>query len=265
MDFGVIENGMLLLDTAANYSGGISEKIVGSWLASRQIGSEKLTISTKIYPPYNAKTVPANAAACAARLGVRTIDLLYLHKWDESAMTAETLLALDHLIREGRVRSIGVSNFSATQLAEALELQSTLKLTPFRFLQVINNFAVRGFDEALRQICAANNITVTTYSPLGAGFLTGKHRGGVQPGSRFAVMPAHQAVYGNRDAKRRLTQLEQMSVLTGEDMTHLALKWAFSQPGVASVLIGARNTAHLSQALAALRPPRPFPSGSEDA
>jgi aryl-alcohol dehydrogenase-like predicted oxidoreductase len=96
-------------------------------------------------------------------------------------------------------------------------------------------------------------VAIVTYSPLGAGYLTGKHRGGVQPGSRFDVAPGHRDVYFNPTCERRLEKLAEVSARTGQPMAHLALAWALHRPGISSVLIGGRGPAHLDQAFAALR------------
>src|SRR5204862_2036273 len=92
---------------------------------------------------------------------------------------------------------------------------------------------------------------IVTYSPLGAGFLTSKHQRGVEPGSRFALIPGHQRIYFHEAAWRRLARLEAVAARTGHSQAHLALAWALHQPGVASVLVGGRTPAHLDQALAA--------------
>lgn len=244
--------GVTLFDTAATYSAGASERIVGAWLASRRPAAGAPAIATKIYPPYTAAAITEAVAASAARLGVGTIDLLYLHKWDETAGTPEALRALDRLVRDGRVRLLGASNFTMPQLQACLALQTRLGLAPFRVLQNNNNLAVREVDSALRDLCAAAGVAVVTYSPLGGGFLTGKHRTGVQPGSRFDVAPGHQNVYFNPVAERRLARLAEASSRTGHAMAHLALAWALHRPGVSAVLIGGRAPAHLDQAFAAL-------------
>jgi len=243
--------GITLFDTAATYTAGASERIVGAWLADRRPKPGELIIATKIYPPYRPAEIDTNVAASAARLGVATIDLLYLHKWDEEAASPDALRALDRLVREGRVRALGASNFTAEQLHRTLELQARLGLAPFRILQNNNNLAVRDVDDALVELCARHGVAIVTYSPLGAGFLTGKHRGGVQPGSRFDVAPGHQAVYFNPVAEGRLARLTELAARSGHPQAHLALAWAMHRPGVSSVLVGGRTSAHLDQAFAA--------------
>lgn len=244
--------GVSLIDTAATYSAGVSEQIVGAWLAARRPPTGAPAVATKLYPPYTPAAIDAGVAASASRLGLATIDLLYFHKWDDTAGTPAAVRALDRLVRDGRVRALGASNFTHSQLETVLTLQRRLGLTPFRFLQNNHNLAIRDFDAPLRELCAAEGVNVLTYSPLGAGFLTGKHRGGVQPGSRFDLVPAHQNIYFTPAAERRLARLAEVSARSGHPMAHLALAWALHRPGVTSVLIGGREPRHLDQAFAAL-------------
>ncbi len=220
-----------LIDTAATYSAGASERIVGAWLASRRPKPGTLSVATKIYPPFTPEAIDPAVAASASRLGVEIIDLLYLHKWDATAETPAALIALDGLLRSGRVRALGVSNFTADQLRPVLAQQARLGLTSFRVLQNNNNLAVRDVDGPLVELCAAHGMAIVTYSPLGGGFLTGKHRNGVQPGSRFDVAPGHQGVYFNPTCERRLARLEEVSKRAGQPMAHLALAWALHRPG----------------------------------
>lgn len=247
-----LARGVTLIDTASAYSAGASEKIVGAWLASRRPAPDRLMVATKLYPPFTATTIDEAATLSAARLGVKAIDVLYLHKWDATAETPEALRALDLLVRNGRVRALGASNFNTAQLQAVLTLQQRLGLAPFRILQNNNNLAVRDIDSPLRELCAAHDVAIVTYSPLGAGFLTGKHRGGVEAGSRFAIVPGHQNVYFNPVAEARLAKLELVAKRTGHSMTHLALAWALHHAGVTSVLIGGRGPAHLDQGFSAL-------------
>lgn len=247
-----VARGMTHFDTAAGYSAGVSETIVGTWLASRRPVPRSLMVATKIRPPFTPLEISLTVATSAARLGVEMIDVLYLHKWDASFENPDTLAALDHLVQTRRVRALGASNFTASQLVTALGLQSSLGLAPFRFVQNNHNLAVRDIDDELRGLCQSHGIDILTYSPLGAGYLTGKHRTGVQPGSRFAIIPGHQDIYFQPLAEGRLSHLAELSARTGKTMAHLALVWALHQPGIASVLIGGRTAAHLDQAFTAL-------------
>jgi aryl-alcohol dehydrogenase-like predicted oxidoreductase len=112
---------------------------------------------------------------------------------------------------------------------------------------------VSDVNDELRQLCRDFNVHIITYSPLGAGFLTGKYRGAVTPDVRFEIIPGHKDIYFNDHAWQRLDQLLKVSENTGKSPSTLALAWAFHQPQVSSVLIGCRSVHHLNQALAAMR------------
>lgn len=230
------ERGVRHFDTAAAYGGGASETIVGKWLASRK--PQGITIATKIVPPFDRIDIGPSLK----RLGVEQIDLLYLHQWHEAALQAGPVL--DELECSGRVKALGACNFTLEQL----------KATGPRFSVVQNNqnLAVSDVDDAFRDYCAANNIAIVTYSPLGAGFLTSKHQGGVQTGSRFDLVPGHQDVYFHESAYRRLARLEAVAARTGHSQARISLAWALHQPGIDIVLVGGRTPAHLDQAFDAL-------------
>jgi 1-deoxyxylulose-5-phosphate synthase len=224
--------GVTHFDTATAYGGGASETILGKWLASRK--PEGITVATKILPPYDRIDITPSLK----RLCVEQIDLLYLHQWHETALQAGA--ALEKL----PVRRFGASNVTLEQL-RALGLR-------FRVIQNNHNLAVREVSDELRDYCAANDIAIVTYSPLGAGFLTGKHQNGVQAGSRFEIVPGHQNVYFHEAAYQRLARLEAIAKRTGHSQSHLALAWALHQQGIDTVLVGGRTPAHLDQAFAAL-------------
>ncbi len=243
--------GINFFDTASAYAQGMSESILGRWIASRRPAAGSVIVATKILPPYQPANIAAVVGRSAQRLGLAVIDLLYLHRWDATAESPAVLAALDASVREGRVCALGVSNYDQQQLATALDLQQQHGLAPFSVVQNNHNLAVSDVSAEFRQFCAAREIAIVTYSPLGAGFLTGKHRRGVQPGSRFDLVPGHQDVYFHDEARRRLARLEAVAARTGHSRAHLALAWALHQPGVASVLVGGRTRAHIDQALAA--------------
>lgn len=244
--------GLTFFDTASAYGGGASEEIVGGWLARRLI-NDRSCVATKVLPPYTAAAIEKSVENSLRRLDLEVLPVLFLHRWDETLLKDEALLALDGLVARGKVRHLGVSNFSAEQLRAAVERQKAIGLSCFGVLQNNHNFAVREADPALRELCAAERIAIVTFSPLGAGFLTGKHTAGVEAGSRFDLIPGHQQIYFHEASLARLRELQLQAQRVGKTSTELALIWALHQPGIASVLIGARSVAHLDQALAAAR------------
>ena len=247
-----VAKGITFFDTAASYGEGVSESIVGAWLASRRPSAGSLTLATKIMPPYLPARMAEAVDGCLRRLRVPAIDVLYLHRWDATAESPAALAALDTFARAGKVRLLGACNCTRRELGTALALQSRLRLERFRVAQNNHNLAVSDLSPEFRSFCAEQGVALVTYSPLGAGFLTGKHRHGVQPGSRFDRVPGHQSIYFRDEVRRRLGWLERVAARAGQNQTRLALAWALHQPDVASVLIGGRVPAHIDQAFAAL-------------
>lgn len=249
MDYAV-DHGLTLFDTAAAYGGGNSETIVGEWITTRQ-SREHVTLATKLLPPYSAASIAAAIDASLTRLCVATVDILFLHRWHESVAQPEVLAALHAQVQSGRVRRLGASNFDCAQLEQALAQQKAAGLHRFSELQNIHNYAVRSIDPATQALCASHGVSIMTYSPLGAGFLTGKHDSGVVPGSRFSIIPGHQDIYFTPPARSRLARLQAVAARTGISTSDLALSWATHQAQIATVLVGGRSPAQLASAVRA--------------
>ena len=240
--------GLRHLDTAAVYGSGESERIVGAWLAERRPAD--VTVATKMIPPYGAPAIRAGVAAGLLRLGLPKVDIFYLHR-DDPGLDDDTLRALDTEVRAGRIDRLGITNIQQERLAHLLARQTALGLARFRVLQCNQNLAVTELDDAMRAVCVAHDLEVVTFSPLGAGFLTGKHRSGVAAGSRFALVPGHQSIYFNPDSRARLEALLVLAAETELEPARLALAWALGRSGVSTVLVGGRTPAAIEQALAA--------------
>ncbi|HBE42308.1 MAG TPA: hypothetical protein DDW27_14090 [Bacteroidales bacterium] len=246
-----LKSGITFFDTASAYGNGASEYIIGEWLASRYPSSGSILVATKILPPYDRENISRSILNSQKRLGKEVIDLVYFHRWDVSLKNPDPFIVFGDLVSQGKVRMIGASNFNAEQLAEYFVLQKKYNLPLIRFIQNNNNLAVRDVTEELIDLCSENGIFIVTYSPLGAGFLTGKHQTGVRSGTRFDIIPGHKDIYFNEAAFRRLVKLKSVAIRTGYSPVHLTLAWALHQKGVSSILIGARTTAHIDQAMAA--------------
>ncbi len=245
------EHSICFFDTASAYGGGSSEQFIGRWIASRKPDERNLTVATKLLPPYDSSRINEVVQQSLENLGLPAIDLLYLHNWDNSALAPGTLEALSILVDSGSVRALGVSNFNQEQLGAALSFQKENGLARFSALQNNFNYAVRDVDAEYRSFCAREEIAVVTYSPLGAGFLTGKHKRRVEVGSRFDIVPGHQDVYFHDECWERLGRLESLAQKSGIPQTKLALAWAMHTEGVDSVLVGGRTTQQIDQSLAA--------------
>ena len=238
-----------LIDTAEVYSAGGSEKVLGQWL-SRSSNRQKVVLGTKIVPPLGRERILQVAEDSLRRLQTDVIDLYQLHAFDANTPLEETMDALNTLVQQGKVRYLGCSNFDAWQICKALWIADVNDLAPMVSVQPNYSLAIRDIEAELLPFCADQNIGVTSYSPLGAGFLTGKYtKTWTAPkGTRFDVMPDHWDIYENDTSMRRMEGLRDIAAETGISMVQLALAWAIGQPGITSVLIGCRTLSHVDQA-----------------
>ncbi len=247
-----LARGITLFDTAEAYSAGKSEAILGRWVASRGVRNQ-IVLATKVAPALGGARVIAAAEASLRRLQVDTIDLFQLHSWDAGTPLEETLAALDTLVRAGKARYIGCSNFAAWQLCKALWRQDVAGAARLECVQPVYNLARREIEGELLPLCADQQLGVITYSPLGAGFLTGKYRqhGPVPHGTRFAIVPGHQAIYFNDAAFQAMERLRARAAEIDLPMAQLGLAWVLSRPGITTTLIGARDVSQVDQAFEA--------------
>jgi 1-deoxyxylulose-5-phosphate synthase len=244
--------GINLLDTAEAYGGGASETVVGRWLKAS--GSrDDMIVCTKVSGNLTPERILTSAQASLQRLGIETIDLFQLHRFDPSVPLEEQLEALNQIVQKGYARYVGCSNFAAWQLAKALWKQDVNGWARLESVQPIYNLVDRNIERELLPLCADQQIGVISYSPLGAGFLTGKYRrdGEVPKGTRFDVIPGHQPLYFHETGWRVVEGLRAQSEKTGRSMIQLAMAWAIGQPGITSVLVGARGTDQVDQAFEA--------------
>ena len=244
-----LERGITLFDTAEAYANGASETVLGNWMAERGV-RDRIVLATKVLGTLTRERVISSAEESLRRLQTDRIDLFQLHSWDNDTPLEETLAALTTLVEQGKVRAIGCSNWSAWQLCKALLLIQQQGLAPLASTQPPYNLVQREIEADLLPLCADQQIGTITYSPLAAGFLTGKYRRGqeVPNGTRFDVMPGHQPIYFTDHGYATLEQLDRAAEQSGRSMIQLALSWVLRQAGITSVLIGARNTAQVDQA-----------------
>ena len=247
-----LQRGITLFDTAAAYSNGASEVIVGRWLASRGV-REQIVLATKVAPPLDPARIQASVEDSLRRLQVDAVDLFQLHSWDARTPLEETLGALQQLVEQGKARSVGCSNFAAWQVCKALWRQDVANSVRLESVQPVYNLAQREIERELLPFCADQELGVITYSPLGAGFLTGKYRQGgpVPSGTRFDIVPAHQDIYFNEASFGAMERLRARAAEGGLPMARLGLAWVFSRPGVTATLVGARSVAQVDQAFEA--------------
>ena len=246
------ERGINLYDTAEAYAQGGSEAVLGKWIADRGLRDE-IVLATKLLKPLTKERVIKAAEDSLRRLQTDVIDLYQVHVWDDETPLEETLEALTSLVKSGKIRYVGCSNWLAWQLAKSLLLSQSHGFAKMQSIQPAYNLAQREIEVDTLPLCANQQIGVLGYSPLGGGFLTGKYGHGnqVPQGTRFDVIPAHQPIYFNDNGYSTLDRLEQARTRTGLSMVTLSLAWVLRQTSITSMLIGARNTTQVDQAFEA--------------
>jgi 1-deoxyxylulose-5-phosphate synthase len=251
-----VEGGVNLLDTAAVYSNGASEEIIGHWLHERR-RQTAMVVATKVSGRLSRENILRSVDGSLRRLGVDRVDLLQAHDWDSETPLEEILETFEDLIRSGKIHYGGCSNWPADAIQRALSLADQHGWHRLASVQPMYNLANREIESELLRLCSRQQIGVITYSPLGAGFLTGKYRRDelVPEGTRFEVKPGHQRIYFNDRMFEVVEKLRKISERTGFSMAQLALHWIFTRQGLTSVLIGARNPRHLDQAFDAMAMP----------
>lgn len=254
-----IDAGINFIDTADVYDRGHSEEFIGRTLKGKR---QKVVIATKFGNPmgtdpnerggsryYIYKAVDASLK----RLQTDYIDLYQMHITDASTPIEETLYALDSLIKSGKVRYIGCSNYAAWQLCEALWTSRTNHLANFVTIQPQYNILNRQIERELVPCCQAYNIGVIPYSPLANGFLTGKYRRGQElpKDSRLSGQnPTSQRIFTEANWEK-LSKLEAFAVAHGHTVGELAIAWLLAKPWLASVIAGARKVEQVTANVAA--------------
>jgi aryl-alcohol dehydrogenase-like predicted oxidoreductase len=242
-----LDAGITMFDTAEMYSDGESERFLGRALAGRRDGA---VIATKfgwapgVEPPGgSAANIRRAVDDSLERLGTDYIDLYQYHRPDGVTPIDETLGALDELVRAGKVRHVGSSNFSATQVREADEVARAHGLTPFVSAQNEYSLLVREAEEELVPALDELELGLIPYFPLARGLLTGKARRGVPPppGTRLAV----QGVDVEDRDWDRLEGLKAFAVAHGLSLLELAIGGLAAMPTVTSVIAGATSAAQV--------------------
>jgi aryl-alcohol dehydrogenase-like predicted oxidoreductase len=256
-----VEAGITVLDTADAYGGGRSEAMIGRWLAERSPEPRPL-VSTKVYNPMgegeDRGLGPARLLrqldSSLERLGVDRLDMYVTHEWDADTPIAETLGALDELVRAGKVRAIGASNISAEQLEEALEASAEHGFARFEWVQNEYSLLHREPEDGVFALCERHGLGFTPFSPLAGGWLTGKYRRDTPPppDSRMALRPTEYTAYENGETHDAIARFLDAARERGVPPPVLAVAWALSHPRTTAALIGPRRPEHLRSILPAV-------------
>jgi len=257
-----VDAGGTLVDTADVYGDGRSERTLAPWLARRR---DAVVLATKVRfavsDPGGEGLAPDRIrAACDAslkRLGTDVIDLYQVHAPDPSVPLEETLEALDGLVRAGKVRALGASNYPAWLLAWAVALQDRKGWAPFVSLQPQYSLVERSIEVEILPFCRAAGIGVIPWGPLGAGFLTGKYSRDTDPpeGSRMAEAGDEIEEARHRRAIERnfrvVDEAEAIAAERGATISQVALAWLLGEPGVVAPIVGPRTFEQLEDLLGA--------------
>lgn len=244
------DNGINFFDTANGYAGGNAERVVGEALGKYPRGS--YVLATKVYVPMgpgitekglSRKHIMDQIDASLERLGLDYIDIYYCHRYDEQTPLEETLRAMDDLITQGKVRYLGVSNWSALEISKAIAVADKYMLDKIIVSQPPYNMFMREIETELIPFCEENGIGQAVYSPLAQGILSGKYSkpDDLPEDSRAADPRANRFItrYLKEDKLSKAAKIKDISQELGISMPVLALAWILRQKNVSSAITGA--------------------------
>jgi aryl-alcohol dehydrogenase-like predicted oxidoreductase len=260
-----VEAGVSLIDTADVYSawapghkGGESETVIGAWLKARGPAARaKVLIATKVgmLGPRQGLKKANILAACddsLKRLGIDVIDLYQSHRDDTETPQEETLDAFANLIRAGKVRAIGASNFAPDRLQAALEISAKHGLPRYETLQPLYNLSDRGgFEGPLQDLCSREGVSVIPYYGLASGFLTGKYRS--EADFTKSIRGGRMGNYLNARGKKILAAMDEVAAATNATLAQIALAWLMTRKTIAAPIASATSLAQFEESLGALR------------
>ena len=250
-----VESGINFIDTSDVYGYGHSEELIGKAIKDKR---SKVIVATKFgitlgKPPHPFDTPPGLGApeyirkavdASLKRLETDYIDLYQFHMPDPTTSIEETLHTLDEIVKSGKVRYIGCSNFASWELCEALWVSKTAGISSFVSVQPKYNLLDRYIEQEMVPCCQAYGVSVIPWFPLAAGFLTGKYRRGQKPpeGTRFGSNPEFYTRAITDEQFDILEKLEAFAENRGHTMAELAIAWLTSHPWMGPVIAGATKT-----------------------
>jgi aryl-alcohol dehydrogenase-like predicted oxidoreductase len=257
-----VAGGFNAIDTADVYSawvpghtGGESETVIGTWLNKRS-KRDDVIIATKVamwpkQPGLRADNIVAACEDSLKRLQTDYIDLYQSHKDDADAPQDETAEAYGRLVKAGKVRAIGASNFDAGRLASALAVSKAKGLPRYETLQPAYNLMDRGIEGPLQQLCVDEGVGIISYYGLASGYLSGKYRTEADLGKspRGPGMKKHMAGKG----PQVLAALDAIAAETGASLSQISLAWVMARPAVTAPIASATSVKQLEELLGAAR------------
>jgi aryl-alcohol dehydrogenase-like predicted oxidoreductase len=244
---------------------GRTEEILGRWMQERG-NRNRLLIATKCFAPtrggpngwgLSRQHIMESIEASLKRLGTDHIDIYQSHGFDELTPIDETMRAFEDLVKGGKVRYIGCSNYPAWRLGQALAAADRLGVSGYASVQPRYNLLYREIETELLPLCRSEGLGVLVYNPLAGGFLSGKYKTGEQPreGTRFTLGSAagrYQERYWHQAQFEAVEELNKLIEGRGLNMVSVAIAWVLAQEGISSAIIGASKPEQLDANLAAL-------------
>jgi aryl-alcohol dehydrogenase-like predicted oxidoreductase len=257
-----LEAGINFFDTADMYSLGVSEEVTGR--ALREFSRmEEIVLATKVNFPMSSgpnmgglsrKHIVQGCEASLKRLGVDTIDLYQIHRFDAGVPLDETLAALDLLVKQGKARFIGASSGPAFRFAKALALSDAKGFARFASMQNHYNLLYREEEREMLRLCAEEGIAVIPWSPLARGLLAGTRKNAADTAAtpRAASDDYTRNLYDHASDDDVIEAVRTVAAARGTPPAAVALAWLLSRPAVTAPIVGATKLAHLETALSAL-------------
>ncbi len=262
-----LDNGVNFFDTADTYTGGQSEAIVGEALEGKR---ENAVIATKVHNPkgplpnqsgLGRKHIITNVDESLRKLRTDYIDLLYLHHPDSETPIEETIETMTQLVRIGKIRYYGVSNYSAWQCCSFIHKAREMNCIAPVITESVYNLLTRGLEDEMLPFLREYNMGLAVYNPIAAGLLSGKHsRSGPAENSRLATNKGYNGRYwteGNLDAVEALTDIAEEA---GMSLLEFALNWLAGHKEVDSLIVGASKYDHVVQNIGIVSETREIPA-----
>src|SRR5271169_2867920 len=254
-----LDRGINFIDTADVYSLGESETLVGNALRGVR---QEIVLATKVRLPMSENfnrsgatrvNIMREVEGSLQRLQTDYIDLYQVHGWDSNTPLEETLRTLDNIVRQGKVRYIGLSNFMSWQAATAVMLQERLGLEKYVTAQMYYSLVGRGIEYEFQSFAEYHNIGILVWSPLAGGFLTGKYtRANPAPaGTRFAEAGSF-VPFDKEMGYRVVDVLKEVARRHNASPSSVALAWLLSKPAISSVIVAGRKAEHLEDNIRAV-------------
>lgn len=258
-----VEVGGNFIDTANVYSRGLSETILGEWLAKQP--RDELVIATKVRFPMGDKPNQSGLGrkhmteaieASLKRMGTDYADILYAHAWDYNTPLEETLNTFTDLVKQGKIRYAAVSNYGVRHVQRAADLSQSKGYTPYIAFQGKYNLLVRSPEWELLSACEENGLGFVVWGPLMGGWLSGRYRRGMSEPPAGRIKEAEKqgwfekwSRYNRKETWRTIDKVIEISERLGKSPAQVSLNWLLNKPQVSSVILGASKLSHLEDNL----------------